>query len=89
MAERVRRSDAPVTSPVATMTPWGPADRLRERRLRPGPSHSREDRTRNQRERMMAAMVAAAAERGYAGTRVADVLEIAGVSRSSASIVST
>jgi AcrR family transcriptional regulator len=38
--------------------------------------------TRNQRERMYAAMVAAVAENGYEGTRVADVVKLSGVSRS-------
>jgi len=67
---------------VMTMTPWGPAEDLRSRRLPPGPSGSRAAVVENQRERLMAAMVAVVAERGYETTRVADVLELAGVSRS-------
>jgi AcrR family transcriptional regulator len=63
-------------------TPWGLAEELRTRKLRPGPSESRENVARNQRERLMGAMVAAVSERGYETTRVADVLKIAGVSRS-------
>lgn len=67
---------------VMTMTPWGPAGDLRSRRLPPGPSESRAAVVKNQRERLMAAMVAVVAKRGYETTRVADVLELAGVSRS-------
>jgi AcrR family transcriptional regulator len=65
-----------------TVTPWGRADELRSRRLRPGPATSREEVEANQRERLFGAMVAAVAERGYAKTRVADLLTISGVSRS-------
>lgn len=38
--------------------------------------------TRNQRERLMGATVAVVAEHGYESTRVADILKVAGVSRS-------
>jgi len=65
-----------------TMTPWGDATKLRSRRLRPGPGADPVAVTRNQRERMYAAMVAAVAENGYEGTRVADVVKLSGVSRS-------
>jgi AcrR family transcriptional regulator len=65
-----------------TMTPWGDATKLRSRRLRPGPGANPAAVTRNQRERMYAAMVAAVAENGYEGTRVADVVKLSGVSRS-------
>lgn len=65
-----------------TTTPWGDASDLRARRLRPGPGASPAAVTRNQRERMHAAMVAAVAENGYEGTRVADVVKLSGVSRS-------
>jgi AcrR family transcriptional regulator len=41
----------------------------------------REDVLTNQRERMFGAMVAAVAEHGFEATRVADVLELSGVSR--------
>jgi AcrR family transcriptional regulator len=63
------------------MTPWGESRELSARRLRPGPGASREEVAANQRERMFGAMVAAVAEHGYEATRVADVLEISGVSR--------
>jgi AcrR family transcriptional regulator len=63
-------------------TPWGDATQLRARRLRPGPGADPAEVTRNQRERMYAAMVAAVAENGYEGTRVADVVKLSGVSRS-------
>jgi len=65
-----------------TLTPWGDATELRSRRLRPGPGADPAAVTRNQRERMYAAMVAAVAENGYEGTRVADVVKLSGVSRS-------
>lgn len=65
-----------------TTTPWGDATQLRARRLRPGPGADPSAVTRNQRERMYAAMVAAMAENGYEATRVADVVKLSGVSRS-------
>jgi AcrR family transcriptional regulator len=65
-----------------TLTPWGDATQLRARRLRPGPGADPAGVTRNQRERMYAAMVAAVAENGYEATRVADVVKLSGVSRS-------
>jgi len=63
------------------MTPWGPAEELRSRKLRPGPSHDRQAVERNQRERIFGATVATVAEHGYEATRVADILALAGVSR--------
>lgn len=68
--------------PGNVRTPWGNADRLRERMLRPGPGMPREEVAKNQRERLFAAMVAAVAAKGYEDTTVADVLERSGVSRS-------
>src|SRR6476661_2237315 len=65
-----------------TMTPWGDATQMRARRLRPGPGADPAAVTRNQRERMYAATVAAVAENGYQGTRVADIVKLSGVSRS-------
>lgn len=62
-------------------TPWGTSDELRERRLAPGPGTSRDEVARNQRERLLGAMVAAATGKGYAETSVADLLELSGVSR--------
>ena len=61
-------------------TPWGDSDTLRERRMRPGPGTSPEEVARNQRERLYGATVAAVAELGYEATRVADLVEISGVS---------
>jgi AcrR family transcriptional regulator len=63
------------------VTPWGRSDELRARKLSPGPGTSREQVEINQRERLFAAMVAAIAEHGYEKTRVADVLELSGISR--------
>lgn len=63
-------------------TPWGRADQLRERKLRPGPGMPREDVARSQRERLFAATVACVASKSYEATSVADLLELSGVSRS-------
>ncbi|HYI99572.1 MAG TPA: TetR/AcrR family transcriptional regulator [Thermoleophilaceae bacterium] len=65
-----------------TTTPWGNADELRARRLSPGPGETPEAVKRNQCERLFGAMVLAVDKYGYEATRVADLLEIAGVSRS-------
>jgi AcrR family transcriptional regulator len=62
------------------LTPWGDADSLRERRLHPGPGTSPEEVSRNQRERFYGATVAAVSTLGYEATRVADLVEISGVS---------
>jgi len=48
-----------------TQTPWGIADELRARMLRPGPGMPREEVTRSQRERLFAAMVACVERKGY------------------------
>jgi AcrR family transcriptional regulator len=64
------------------MTPWGDLRELSSQRLRPGPGKEREMVAHNQRQRLFAATVVATAQQGYATTRVADVIELAGVSRS-------
>ncbi len=64
-------------------TPWGESEELRERRLRPGAGLSRAATERNQRERLFAAVTAVVAAKGYEATRVADLVELSGVSRSS------
>lgn len=64
-------------------TPWGAAESLRGRMLSPGPGTPAEDVTRNQRERLFGAMVVSVASRGYAATRVADLIELSGISRRS------
>ena len=66
----------------STITPWGSAGELRSRQLPPGPSSDPDAVERNQRERLYGATVAAVAEHGYEATRVADIIVIAGVSRS-------
>ncbi|MBS1678333.1 MAG: TetR/AcrR family transcriptional regulator [Actinobacteria bacterium] len=62
-------------------TPWGDADALRRRRLPPGRSDDRDAARRDQRERLLAAMVAGCAQKGYQATSVEDLLRVAGVSR--------
>jgi AcrR family transcriptional regulator len=64
------------------VTPWGDAADLRDRRLPPGRNRDREAVARNQRERLMAAMVAVVSEKGYEATSVAALLALSGVSRS-------
>jgi AcrR family transcriptional regulator len=64
-------------------TPWGSSEELRERKLRPGAGRSRAATERNQRERLFAALTAVVGEKGYEATRVADLVELSGVSRSS------
>jgi AcrR family transcriptional regulator len=69
--------------PVAMVrTPWGDAGTLRDRKLRPGQRLPADEVAKNQRERLFAALVAVVAEKGYEGTRVEDLLELSGVSRS-------
>jgi AcrR family transcriptional regulator len=79
------RSSSPPFSLTSTMvdTPWGSSERLRERRLKPGPGRSREAVEANQRERLFGAMVACVAQRGYAATRLDDLVELSGVSTAS------
>jgi AcrR family transcriptional regulator len=64
-------------------TPWGPSERLRERQLKPGPGLSRDAVEANQRQRLFGAVVACVSERGYAGTRLDDLVELSGVSTAS------
>jgi AcrR family transcriptional regulator len=64
-----------------TRTPWGDASQLRARKLAPGFRLPPESVARNQRWRLLAAMVAAVADRGYERTTVGNVVERSGVSR--------
>ncbi len=63
------------------LTPWGNSSELRERMLPLNRWIPREQSERNQRERQYAAMLALVADGGFAGTRVADVLKLAGIGR--------
>jgi AcrR family transcriptional regulator len=51
--------------------------------LPPGPGTPADEVAANQRERLFGAMVASVSERGYAATRVADLVDLSGVSRKS------
>lgn len=62
-------------------TPWGDAGNLGERALNPGPGTPREEVQRDRRERLFAAMVANVTERGYDATSVANLTELAHISR--------
>jgi AcrR family transcriptional regulator len=62
------------------ITPWGDSGTLREGRLPPGPGRPRAEVQRNQRERLFAAMVAVASEKGYAQTSANDLAQVSGVS---------
>ncbi len=64
-----------------TKTPWGDSDELRARKLAPGYRLPPETVARNQRHRLLAAVVATVAEQGYERTSVADIVELSGVSR--------
>jgi AcrR family transcriptional regulator len=64
-----------------TATPWGEVGRLREQAPAPRADTDRETVRSRQRRLLMAAVVTVVAERGYADTRVADLLEVSGVSR--------
>jgi AcrR family transcriptional regulator len=64
-----------------TATPWGDPRELCSQRLKPGPGNARDEVERSQRQRLFAGLVATVAEHGYPATRVADVIERAGVSR--------
>jgi AcrR family transcriptional regulator len=64
-----------------TMTPWGESETLRKRHLRPGPGVAPEAVELNQRERLYGATVAVIANKGYAESSVADLITVAGVSR--------
>lgn len=75
-------SNAPHVPPATVKTPWGDARTLRDRKLRPGRRLPPDQVARNQRARLFAALVAVVAEKGYEATRVADLLELSGVSRS-------
>jgi AcrR family transcriptional regulator len=63
-------------------TPWGDATELRERMMPPGRGVPRDEAERNHRERLFAATVAVVVEKGYDATRVADLVKLAGISRS-------
>lgn len=64
-----------------TQTPWGDSNQLRSRKLAPGYRLPPDSVARNQRWRLLAAMVGAVAERGYERTTISDVSELSGVSR--------
>ena len=62
-------------------TPWGNADDLRSKKMRPGRGNAPEESDRTQRERHFGAMVAISSEKGYEATKIADLVKVAGVSR--------
>jgi AcrR family transcriptional regulator len=62
-------------------TPWGNADELRSKKMRPGRGNAPEESDRSQRERLFGAMVALSSEQGYEATKIADLVKVAGVSR--------
>ncbi|HET6999390.1 MAG TPA: TetR/AcrR family transcriptional regulator [Solirubrobacterales bacterium] len=82
MTEEMGQEQGVGGAPAAPVkTPWGDVDSLRERRLRPGQRLPRKEVKSNQRARLFAAMVAVCSEKSYEATRVADLLELSGVSR--------
>jgi AcrR family transcriptional regulator len=63
------------------MTPWGDSAGLAGRKLQSGPGVPREEVELNHRERLYGATVAVVATKGYGPTTVTDLIEVAGVSR--------
>jgi AcrR family transcriptional regulator len=74
---------SPEVAATTLATPWGTAESLRARRLRPGPTNDPQKVAQNQRERLFGAMVASVSERGYSATTLSNLVEISGVSRRS------
>src|SRR3954453_12543714 len=62
-------------------TPWGNAEELRSKKMRPGRGNEPAESDRSQRERLFGAMVAISSEKGYEATKIADLVKVAGVSR--------
>jgi AcrR family transcriptional regulator len=62
-------------------TPWGSSESLSDGRLKPIRGTASGVVRTNQRERVLAATVGCVAERGYAKTTVADILQTSGLSR--------
>lgn len=67
---------------TSVRTPWGQASELRKRKLAPSSGLARREVIRNQRERLFGAAVAVVSVKGFEATTVADLIELAGVSRS-------
>ncbi len=63
-------------------TPWGDSTELRARKMRPGRGTPRDEADRNHRERLFAAIIALSNEKGYEATRIADLVQLSGISRS-------
>lgn len=61
-------------------TPWGDSESLRDRQLHPVRGAPAAEVEQSQRERLFAAMVAVASQKGYATTTVNDLVELSGVS---------
>ena len=63
-------------------TPWGDSTGLRARKMQPGRGTPRDEADRNHRERLFAAIVALTNEKGYDAVRIADLVQLSGISRS-------
>src|SRR5690349_18624848 len=72
--------NAQLGSPAMVVTPWGDSDRLRNRKLHPVRGASSEAVAESQRERLYGAMVACVSRHGLAGTTMAELVEVSGVS---------
>jgi AcrR family transcriptional regulator len=68
--------------PTMPATPWGDSSQLRERKLRAARGAPRAEVEQNQRERLHGAVVAVVASKGYGETTISDLIEVAGLSRS-------
>lgn len=80
-SDQAKPTGGPFSAPLTTKTPWGEVGALRDRRLLPGRGVPREQIERDQRQRLYAAIVAVTTSKGYQETTVADLIEMAGVSR--------
>jgi AcrR family transcriptional regulator len=68
-------------SGAGVRTPWGDAAELRSMKMRPGRGNVPEETARNRRQRLFGAIVAISSEKGYEATTIADLAQLAGVSR--------
>jgi AcrR family transcriptional regulator len=75
--------DATKTSDQGVTATLPAVQRSSYRQLRPGPGTKREEVLANQRSRLIAATIELVADRGYDGTRVSNIVQLAGVSKAS------
>jgi AcrR family transcriptional regulator len=77
------RWDATNTSDQGATATLPTVQRSPYRQLRPGPGTKREEVLANQRSRLIAATIELVGDRGYDGTKVSNIVQLAGVSKAS------